>query len=117
MGVLYKIHNKLGTGLLEKHYSKAIEIELIDQKIPFTKEQMIQLEYNGKNIGKFFVDYVINDQIVIEIKATRLFNESSFRQAYSYLRQLNLPLAIVCNFHGDNLRYKRIINSHYQPPT
>jgi GxxExxY protein len=113
LGILFKVHNKLGAGLLEKHYSKAIEIELKSEGLKFNKEQMVNLEYEKNNIGKFFIDFVIEGQLVLELKATRIFKESAFKQAYSYLKQLELPLAIVCNFHSDRLRYKRIINPHY----
>ena len=113
MGILYAVQNKLGSGLLEKHYQKAIEIELINKKIGYEKEKYVRLEYEGELIGKYFVDFVVDSKIVVEVKATRDYSRLAYKQAYSYLRQLQLPLAIVVNFHGDKLRSKRIVNPDF----
>lgn len=111
MEVLFTVHNKLGSGLLEKHYQKAIALELSKHKLLYEKERMVKLVYDGVSIGRYFLDFVIEDKVVLEIKATRLFGQGAFKQAYSYLKQLGLPLAIVVNFHSNRLKYKRIINS------
>ena len=114
MNVLYTVHNKLGSGLLEKHYQRAIEIELDYRKLNFEREKLVRLLYQEVSIGKYFLDFVIDQKIVLEIKSTPIFEQKSMNQAYSYLRQLSLPLAIVANFHSANLRYKRIVNPEFK---
>lgn len=110
MEVLFTVHNRLGSGLLEKHYQRAIALEFDKKNIPYKKEQMVNLVYDDVQIGKYYLDFVVEDKVILEIKATRLYGQGAFKQAYSYLRQLDVPLAIVVNFHSHRLKYKRIIN-------
>lgn len=114
MNVLFGVHNELGPGLLEKHYQRGIEAEFQERKICFEKEKLVRLQYKGKSVGRFFVDFVVSNKVVLEVKATRLFGQASFKQAYSYLRQLDLPLAIIVNFHSKKLRYKRVVNPEFE---
>lgn len=114
MDILFTVHNKLGSGFLEKHYQKAIELELAHRKINYQREQLVRLEYDGQSIGKYFIDFVVDSKIVLEIKATRDFRVLAYKQAYSYLRQLKLPLAIVVNFHGEKLSFRRIVNPDFE---
>jgi GxxExxY protein len=73
MGTLFKVHNKLGPKFQEKYYQRAIEIELKKQKIPFAREKVIKLEYENEKIGKYFIDFVIDGKIALEIKAADYF--------------------------------------------
>lgn len=114
MNVLFCVHNELGTGLLEKHYQRAIEVELLQRNIRFEKEKQVNLFFKDALIGKYFIDFLIENKIVIEIKTTPAFQKRGLKQAYSYLRQLHLPLAIVVNFHDKKLRYQRIVNPEYK---
>jgi GxxExxY protein len=114
MSALFEVHNSLGSTLLEKHYQRAFEQELTVRNIPYVREKFVDLVYKDKSIGKYFLDFVVDDKIVVEMKVSREFGQSAFKQAYSYLKQLGLPLAIVVNFHGQNLRYKRIVNPKYK---
>lgn len=99
IGILYKVHNKLGPALQEKHYQRAIEVELVDERIPFKKE-----------FGKYYLDFVIDDKIILEIKNTAFFKRSFLSQVLSYLNAVKLKLAILANFNQQKLYCKRIIN-------
>ncbi len=114
MGILFKVQNELGPSLLEKYYQRAIEQELKTNKLTFKREVPVSLEYQGQNIGRYFLDFVIEDLIILEIKAQQYYNPKFFKQALSYLTQTNLPLAIIANFRGTKLRYKRIINPSFK---
>lgn len=109
-GILFKVHNKLGSTRQEKHYQRAIEIELTDQGVSFQREKKVVLEYLGKRIGDYFVDFVIDDKIILELKAKDFYNSKDINQAISYLKTLNLRLGILANFRLDKLKYRRIIN-------
>lgn len=117
MEVMFKVHNKLGSGLLEKHYQRAIAVELDAKKMSYIREKKVDLVYDQVPIGKYYLDFVIKNKVVLEVKATRLYGEGAFKQAYSYLKQINLPLAIVVNFHSNKLLYKRIINPYITAPS
>ena len=114
MGILFKVQNELGPSLLEKYYQRAIEQELKVNKLTFKREVPVSLEYKGQNIGRYFLDFVIEDLIILEIKAQQHYSPRFFKQALSYLKQTNLPLVIIVNFRGTNIRYKRIINPNFK---
>jgi len=114
MGVLFKVHNELGPSLLEKYYQRAIASELETQKLAFKKEVPIRIEYQGRSIGRYFLDFVVEDLVVLEIKAERYYTPKFFKQAFAYLEQTNSPLAIIVNFRGDKLRYKRIVDPAFK---
>ena len=114
MGILFRVQNELGQSLLEKYYQRAIEQELRTNKLTFKREIPVSLEYQSQNIGRYFLDFVIEDLVILEIKAQQNYSPKFFKQALSYLTQTNLPLAIIANFRGTRLRYKRIINPDFK---
>lgn len=97
MGILFRVHNELGPSLLEKYYQRAIEKEFEINKIKFRKEFPVELRYQNKSIGRYFLDFIIEDLIILEVKAQQFYSPKFFKQALSYLKQTNLPLAIVAN--------------------
>jgi GxxExxY protein len=110
MGALFNVHNELGPTLLEKYYQRALAKELKIQDLPFIQEVPVALEYKGNSIGKYFLDFIVNNQVVIETKAQGGYKPSFFKQTLAYLRQTGLPLAILVNFRCPKLEYRRIIN-------
>mgnify|MGYP001593597770 CR=1 FL=1 len=114
MGILFRVHNELGPSLLEKYYQRAIEQELKKNKLKFKREVPIKLLYEGKSIGRYFLDFAIEDLIILEIKAQQFYSPKFFKQALSYLKQTNLPLAIVANFRRTKVRFKRIVNPNFK---
>src|SRR3989344_3412133 len=110
MGVLFKVHNQIGEVRQEKHYQKALEIELRNQKITFEREKKTIFKYEGEKIGDYFVDFVIDGKVLLELKAKDFYSSKDINQVISYLKNLGLRLGILVNFRSDKLRYKRIIN-------
>lgn len=110
MGVLFKVHNKLGPKYQEKYYQRAIELELKKQGISFQREKLVRLDYEGESIGRYFIDFVIEGKIALEIKSVEFFKRDFTAQVLGYLDALSLKLGIIANLNGDRLRYKRFIN-------
>lgn len=110
MGVLFKVHNNLGPNHPEKHYQKAIEIELGMAGIPFEREKLVRLNYEGQSIGKYFLDFVIDQKIALEIKTIDFFGKAEWRQVRDYLNSEHLKLAILVNFSKPSLAFKRVLN-------
>ncbi|MFA6159862.1 MAG: GxxExxY protein [Parcubacteria group bacterium] len=113
IGILYDIHNELGNKYQEKYYQRAIEIEFIDKKISFKKELPANLVYKGNKIGKYFLDFLIENKIILEIKTTDSFKVRDFKQVSAYLKNTNMHLGILANFRTEKLTYKRILNPDY----
>ncbi|TAL50589.1 MAG: GxxExxY protein [Methylovulum sp.] len=109
MGILFKVHNELGSHYQEKYYQRAIERALEEERITFEKEKMIPLEFHGKSIGKYFLDFVIERKIALEIKTIDFFKKREWNQVRNYLKAAELELGILVNFNSDKLIYKRIL--------
>jgi len=110
MGVLFKVHNKLGPTYQEKYYQRAIRRELEKQEIPFEKEKLVKLTYEAEKIGNYFLDFVIGGKIVLELKAVPFIRKEWIHQLVAYLVSTDLPLGIIANFRTPKLTYKRIVN-------
>lgn len=115
IGILFKVHSKLGGGFLEKHYQRAVELELKNNNISYDKEVEVKLNYDGKLIGKYRIDFVIEDKIVLELKSEPFIRPESRKQLFAYLKTANKPLGIIANFGGVKLTYIRLINSKVAP--
>lgn len=113
MGILFSVHNQLGNRYQEKYYQRAIEVGLREEKLNFKKELKVDLFYNKKIIGKYFLDFLIEDRVILEIKAVDLLRPKDFKQVLAYLTANNLELGILANFRTDRLTYKRILNSKH----
>lgn len=110
MGILYEVHNKLGSSRQEKHYQRAIELELQNQSVPFEREKRTTLAYKEEKIGDYFVDFVVDGKILLELKAKDFYNSSDINQVISYLKTLGLKLGILANFRSERLKYRRVLN-------
>jgi len=110
MGVLFKVHNKLGSAYQEKYYQRAIAAELRAQNVNFIREKEIVLGYGNEGIGKYRLDFVIENKIALEIKAVPFLKDELTRQLLAYLVSANLKLGIIANFRTKKLTYKRVIN-------
>lgn len=111
VGILFKVHTELGGKYQEKYYQRAVEVALNEANISFKKELEVELEFNSAKIGKYFLDFLIEGKIILELKATPRFNRQDFRQVSAYLKAKGLKLGILANFRGPKLVYKRILNS------
>jgi GxxExxY protein len=111
MGILFEVHNKLGTKYQEKHYQRAIEIKLKELKIPYQKELGVDINFENEKIGKLFIDFLIDNKIVLEIKKTPVITKDHIKQVLRYLNALNLKLGIIANFQHKKLDYVRVLNS------
>lgn len=76
----------------------------------FKREIAVELSFNEEKIGKYFLDFLIEDKIILEIKAKPRFNREDLRQIKAYLKARKLKLGILTNFRGEKLVYKRILN-------
>ena len=109
IGCAYKVHRTLGPGFPEGVYQKALCYELITAKIPFESEQTIEVLYDGKICGKFRADLVVDNKIIIELKALDELNRNHMSQAISYLKATGLKLAILINFGTESMETQRVV--------
>ncbi len=111
VGILFKIHTELGGYYQEKYYQRAVEKLLVKNKIPFKREIKIDLTFEEEAIGKYFLDFLIDRKLILELKAVPKLFPNDFKQVSAYLKASNLKLGILANFHGKQLKFYRILNS------
>jgi GxxExxY protein len=90
------------------------EQELIINRISYIKEKEIKLYYNGQCIGKYFLDFIIEDKIILELKVVPFIQQIHIKQVLEYLRATNKRLAILIYFTNSGVIYKRIVNPNYK---
>ena len=110
IALCFKIHNQLGYGCPEKIYQKALEIELADCQIPFKREVYSKILYGGKIAGRFFLDFLVDDKVAVELKVRRNVYESDWIQLLNYLKSTNKKLGILIVFTREKVQIKRVIN-------
>ncbi len=110
MGILFEVHNKLGSKYQEKHYQKAIEIKLKELKIPYQREYKTEVYFEKEKLGNFYLDFVINDKIVLEVKKIWQITDDDIKQVLRYLEATSLKLGILVNFKPQKLEYRRVLN-------
>lgn len=111
IGILFDVSNELGHGYQEKYYQKAVAAALKEAGIVYTEQAPIQINYKGKKVGIYFLDFLVENKIVLEIKRGEHFSKTNLRQVYGYLKATGLQLGIVANFTVDGLKFKRIVHT------
>ncbi|MBM3209264.1 GxxExxY protein [Candidatus Shapirobacteria bacterium] len=109
VGMLFKIHNKLGPTYQEKYYQRAVEQELKESKIPHKRESKVEIGYDNKRLGNYSVDFIIDNKIALEIKSVNYLHPKYINQVLGYLNAFQIRLGIIANFKKKKLEYKRII--------
>lgn len=110
VGILFTVYNNLGYGYQEKYYQRAIATELKKANLHYKQEQKAAIKYKGNIIGQYFIDFVIGNKIVIEIKVSNNFYKKDINQVLGYLKATDLKLGILFIFAKDGLSFKRIVN-------
>lgn len=110
VGVLFEVYNKLGPGHHEKYYQNALAVGLKNSNLIFKEQVHTPLTFQNSKIGSYFLDFLVEDKIVIEIKRGDRFSKENIEQVMNYLKANNLKLGIIVNFGQSHLKFKRIIN-------
>jgi GxxExxY protein len=113
IGAAIEVHRLLGPGYLEKVYQKALEIELGLRGIPFVPQHPVNLIYKGRDVGEGFLDLLVDDALVVELKAVDALAPIHKAQVISYLKATGLHLGLLINFNTPILKngIQRIILS------
>ena len=109
VGILFNVYNELGGGYQEKYYQRAIASELRKNNINFKEQVIVPLNYGDTGIGRYYIDFVIDGKIVLEIKVLPRFYSRDIKQVLAYLKSSNLPLGILASFNRQELKFKRIL--------
>jgi GxxExxY protein len=112
-GILYKIHNYLGSYRNEKQYCDAIAYGLKVKSINFEKEKILPISFPGELKGRNRLDFLIENKIILEIKTVPRISRNDYYQCMRYLVSSGKQLCLLVNFYPDNLQIKRILNPNF----
>lgn len=114
IGCAMAVHRALGNGFQEVIYQRALEIELADNGITFTREHEMPVYYKNQQIGTRRVDFLVEDVVSVELKAIIKLEDVHFAQAINYLEAYDLEVGLLINFGGKSLDFKRLLNGKFK---
>jgi GxxExxY protein len=108
IGLAMKVHTELGPGFPEEIYKRAMIFALTNDNLSFNRELKIELSYDGKAIGDFKLDLLVEQTVIVELKAVESLHPIHERQVISYLAATGLSVGLLVNFGAVSLQHKRI---------
>ncbi|WP_421976227.1 GxxExxY protein [Roseivirga seohaensis] len=114
IGCAMKVHNTLGPGFQEVIYQRCLAIELERAGIGYQREQEQVVFYDGIEVGTRRADFIIEDRVVVELKALVRLEDAHLAQAKNYTMAYDFPKGLLINFGGKSLEYKLMFNPKYQ---
>ena len=110
IGSAFTVLNTLGAGFLEKVYENALVLELRKAGLAVEQQRGVRVMYGGTVVGEYFADLLVEEEIVIELKAIKALDEAHRAQCVNYLKASGLRLGLLLNFGRSRLEIKRIAN-------
>ena len=107
-----EVSNRLGAGFLESVYENALCIELDERGIVFLQQAPIKVIYKGKVVGRFVADMVIENKLLLELKASSGLNGNHKVQVMNYLKATGLSVGLLLNFGAPKLGVQRIVHQY-----
>lgn len=105
------VSNQLGAGFLEKVYENALSIELRKMNIYVRQQHPINVYYDNICVGDFFADLIVNNEVLIEIKAVKNVTGIHHAQLLNYLKATGKKVGLLLNFGNPNVEIKRMVNN------
>ncbi len=114
IGCAMKVHNTLGNGFQEKIYQRCLALELKNASIGHQREKAHVIFYNGIDVGTRRADFVVEDKLIIELKAVINLEDVHLAQAKNYVIAYNFEKGLLINFGSTSLQYKLVFNPRYK---
>jgi GxxExxY protein len=103
------VHKTLGPGFLESVYEKAMYVAFRRRGIPFAEQAEVRVFFDGQEVGLHRLDLIVDQQIVVEIKAIKALEDIHFAQVKSHLKATGLHVGLLLNFNAPTLVAKRVL--------
>ena len=122
IGCAMTVHSALGNchpsggdrfGHQEVIYQRALEIEMMDQRLSFAREQEMPIYYKGQQIGSRRVDFLVESAVCVELKAIAKLEDIHLAQAINYLEAYDLEVGLLLNFGARSLEFRRVSNRKF----
>lgn len=110
IGCVYTVSNALGSGFLESVYENALAIELGRQALSYRRQAEVSVRYDGQPVGTFVTDFIVEDCVVVELKAVKTLLPEHQAQLLNYLRCGAFQLGLLVNFGQSKAQIKRLVH-------
>jgi len=107
-GVFYDVYNELGHGFLESTYAEAMVVALEEAGLAATREVAVPVWLRGRKVGQYFADLLVNDTVLLELKAARTLESGHEAQLLHYLRATEIEVGLLLNF-GSRPQLRRLL--------
>ena len=111
--LFYEVYNVLGHGFLEKVYQNALYTELKNNGFEVESQKQIKVYYKNVEVGEYYADLIVNDKVILELKATETITEAHEFQLLNYLKSTNIEVGLLLNF-GKKPEFCRKVFQNYR---
>jgi GxxExxY protein len=111
IGLSFNVHRTLGCGLLESCYEGAMCVELSQAGIPFERQRVFPLIYKGEYVGAYIADLVVDNALILELKAVSQLVDVMSKQIINYLKLSGMEVGYLINFANNKLEWSRFVNT------
>jgi GxxExxY protein len=110
IGAALSVHKAIGPGFPESAYQNAMCVALGNRELGYETQRMIVVHFEGVEVGRYWLDLVVGNQIVVELKAVKALSDVHFAQIRAYLKASRLPVGLLINFNEPVLKVRRFVN-------
>jgi GxxExxY protein len=110
LATCFEVSNELGCGFLESVYQKALIIALKEKDLKVEPEHGLEVIFHGQNVGQFYADLLVENKVMIELKAVSVLDENHKAQIINYLKASGIEVGLLVNFGAPKLEYRRFNN-------
>jgi GxxExxY protein len=110
IGAALAVHKDLGPGFGESLYQNALGVALRNRKVGYETQRMVEVRFKGVAVGRYWLDMVVANQIIVELKAVKKLADIHHAQIRAYLKASGLPIGLLINFNEPVLRVRRFVN-------
>jgi GxxExxY protein len=108
IGVFYEVYNELGHGFLESTYSEAMIVALEARGLAVCRQVPVPVWFRGRKVGQYFADLIVEEKILLELKAVRALDSAHEAQLLHYLRATDIEVGLLLNF-GLRPQFRRLL--------
>ncbi len=114
INAFYKVYNTLGFGFLEKVYENAMSIELRNAGLKHRKQYPVDVYYDDEEVGSYYADIIVEDKVIIELKAAKTLSEKHEAQLINYLRATDMEVGLLLNFGKEPQLKRKVFSNEYK---
>ena len=109
IGISFEVINELGAGFLESVYQKALGVALLQAGLKIREQVPLKVSFRGQIVGEYYADILVEDQVILELKAVKSLNGEHEAQLLNYLKATGMKVGLLLNFGRAKLEWKRMV--------